>query len=83
MRGCRHEQTQVGVWADRAAPRLGAHALFYANRRPAILFFRDWCQLFALEEGESASVHSDAIRLVIAVLLPLVLVTTGWQVWHR
>jgi len=64
------------------AARLGAHALLYANAALAIWFFRNWVDLLALEEGESVSVHSDVIWLVIAVLLPLVLATTGWRLWR-
>ena len=63
--------------------RLGAYALFYANAALAIWFFRNWVHLLALEEGESVSVHSDVIWLVVAVLLPLVLATTGWRLWRR
>ena len=64
-------------------PRLGAYALFYANAALAIWFFRNWVHLLALEEGESVSVHSDVIWMVIAVLIPLILVTTGWRLWRK
>ncbi len=64
-------------------PRLGAYALFYANAVLAIWFFRNWVHLLALEEGESVRVHSDVIWMVIAVLIPLVLASTGWRLWCR
>ena len=70
-------QTEVTV------PRLGAYALFYANAALAIWFFRNWVHLLALEEGESVSVHSDVIWMVIAALIPLVLATTGWRLWRN
>ncbi len=66
-----------------SAPRIGAYALLYANAALAIWFFRNWVHLLALEEGESVSVHSDVIWLVIAVLVPLVLATTGWRLWGK
>ena len=62
---------------------LGAYALFYANAALAIWFFRNWIHLLTLEEGESVSVHSDVIWLAIAVLIPLVLATTGWRLWRQ
>ncbi len=65
------------------APRLGAYVLFYANAALAIWFFRNWVHLLALEEGESVSVHSDVVWMVIAVLIPLVLATTGWRLWGK
>ena len=64
-------------------PRLGAYALFYATAALAIWFFRNWVHLLALEEGESVSVHSDVMWLVIAVLVPLVLATTGRRLWRQ
>ena len=73
-----HMRAQAGSGPN-IAPRLGAYALFYANAALAIWFFRNWVHLLALEEGESVSVHSDVIWLVIAVLIPLVLATTGWR----
>ena len=65
-----------------AASRIGAYALFYANAALAIWFFRNWVHLLALEEGESVSVHSDVLWLVIAMLIPTVLATTGWRLWR-
>ena len=49
----------------------------------AIWFFRKWVHLLALEEGESVSVHSDVMWMVIAVLITLVLATTGLRLWRR
>ncbi len=63
--------------------RLGVYALFYANAALTIWFFRNWVHLLALEEGESVSVHSDVIWMVIAVLIPIVLATTGWRLWSK
>lgn len=63
--------------------RLGAYALFYANSALAIWFFRNWVHLLALEEGESVSVHSDVLWMLIAGLIPLVLATTGWRLWSK
>ena len=61
------------------ASRLSAWAIFYANVALAIWFFRNWVNLLALREGESVSVHSDVVWMAIAVLIPLVLGTTGWR----
>ncbi len=77
-----HMRAQAGSGSD-IVPRLGAYALFYANAALAIWFFRNWVDLLALEEGESVSVHSDVVWMVIAVLIPLVLATTGWRLWRR
>ena len=62
---------------------LGAYVLFYANAALAIWFFRNWVHLLALEEGESVSVHSNVLWLLIAVLIPTVLATTGWRLWRE
>ena len=77
-----HLRAQAGSGPD-LAPRLGACALFYANAALAVWFFRNWVHLLALEEGESVSVHSDVIWMVIAALIPLVLATTGWRLWAK
>lgn len=77
-----HMRAQSGQQAVTVS-RLGAYALFYANAALAVWFFRNWVHLLALEEGESVSVHSDVIWMVIAVLIPLVLATTGWRFWGR
>ena len=63
--------------------RLGAHALFYANAVLAIWYFRNWIYLLALDEGESASVPVDVIWDFVAVMIPLVLATTGRRLWQR
>lgn len=78
---CAHVRARARSGPDIVA-RFGARALLYANAALAIWFFRNWVHLLALEEGESVSVHSDVIWLVIAVLLPLVLATTGWRLWR-
>ncbi len=77
-----HMRAQFGQQAVTVS-RLGTYALFYANAALAIWFFRNWVHLLALEEGESVSVHSDVIWLVIAVLIPLVLATTRWRLWRK
>ncbi len=77
-----HMRAQFGQHAVTVS-RLGAYALFYANAALAIWFFRNWVHLLTLEEGESVSVHSDVTWMVIAVLIPLVLVTTGWRLWGK
>ena len=77
-----HMRAQFGQQAVTVS-RLGAYALFYANAALAVWFFRNWVHLLALEEGESVSVHSDVIWMVIAVLIPIVLATTGWRVWGK
>ena len=64
------------------AARAGAVALFYANAALAVWFFRNWIQLLDLEEGESVSIHADVIWDFVAVLIPLVLATTGWRLWR-
>ena len=75
-------RAQSGQQADTPS-RLGAYALFYANAALAVWFFNNWVDLLALEEGESVSVHSDVLWLVIAALIPLVLATTGWRLWRK
>ena len=77
-----HVRAQSGQQAD-IVSRLGAYALFYANAALAVWFFRNWVHLLALEEGESVSVHSDVVWMLIAVLIPLVLSTTGWRLWSK
>ncbi len=77
-----HMRAQAGS-GPTSVSRLGAYALFYANAALAIWFFRNWVHLLALEEGESVSVHSDVIWMVIAVLIPLVLASTGWRLWRE
>ncbi len=57
--------------------RIGAHALFYANTALAIWFFHNWIRLLTLEQGESTKLHHDVVRQLIAVMIPLVLATTG------
>ncbi len=76
-----HMRAQFGQQAVTVS-RLGAYALFYANAALAVWFFRNWVHLLALEEGEPVSIHSDVIWMVIAVLIPLVLATTGWRLWR-
>lgn len=76
-----HMKAQSGL-EPVTVPRIGAHVLFYATAALAVWFFRNWVHLLALEEGESVSVHSDVIWLVIAVLIPLVFATTGWRLWR-
>ena len=77
-----HMRAQFGQQAVTVS-RLGAYALLYANAALAVWFFRNWVHLLALEEGESVSVHSDVVWMVIAVLIPLVLATTGWRLWGK
>lgn len=77
-----HMRAQFGQQAVTVS-RLGAYALFYANAALAIWFFRNWIHLLALEEGESVSVHSNVIWMVVAVLIPLVLATTGWWLLRK
>ncbi len=77
-----HMRAQAGSGQD-IVPRLGAYVLFYANAALAIWFFRNWVHLLALKEGEAVSVHSDVVWMVIAVLIPLVLATTGWRIWSK
>ena len=62
---------------------VGAHALFYANAALAVWFFHNWIRLLTLEEGESTRVHHEVVWQLIAVMIPLVLATTGWRLWRR
>lgn len=73
-----HMRAQAG-YDPNIVRRLGAYVLFYVNAALAIWFFRNWVDLLALEQGESVSVHSDVVWMAIAVLIPLVLATTGWR----
>ena len=62
--------------------RLGAHVLFYANAALAIWFFHSWIRLLTVEEGQSVSVHHEVVWQLIAMMVPLVLATTGWRLWR-
>ena len=64
-------------------PWRGAHTLFYANAALAIWFFHNWISLLTLEEGESTSVHHEVVWQFIAIMIPLVLATTGWSLWRE
>ena len=59
-----------------------ARALFYANAALAIWYFRNWLDLLTLDKDESVSVHADVVWSLIAVMIPLVLATTGWRLWR-
>ena len=61
--------------------RVGAHVLFYANAALAVWFFHNWIRLLTLEEGESTAVHHEVVWQLMAVMIPLVLATTGWRLW--
>ena len=63
--------------------RVGAHALFYANAALAIWFFHNWIRLLTLEEDESTKLHHEVVWQLIAVMIPLVLATTGWKLWRE
>ncbi len=63
--------------------RVGAHALFYASAALAIWFFHNWIRLLTLEEGESTKVQHEVVWQIIAVMIPLVLATTGWGLWRE
>ena len=63
--------------------RLGVHALLYANAALAIWFFHNWIRLLTLEEGESVSVPQEVIWQFIAIMVPLVLASTGWRLWRE
>ena len=76
-----HMRAQAGSGPD-IVPRLGAYALYYASAALAVWFFHNWVHLHAMEEGEPVSVHSDVVWMAIAVLIPLVLATTGWRLWR-
>jgi len=63
--------------------RVGAHALLYTNAALAIWFFHNWIRLLTLEEGESTKLHHEVVWQLIAVMVPLVLATTGWRLWRE
>ena len=63
--------------------RRGVHTLFYANAALAIWFFHNWISLLTLETGESTSVHHEVVWQLIAMMIPLVLATTGWSLWRE
>ena len=62
--------------------RVGAHALFYVNAALAIWFFHNWIRLLTLEEGESTKLHHEVVWQLVAMMIPLVLATTGWRLWR-
>ncbi len=62
--------------------RLGAHVLVYSNAALAIWFFHNWIRLLTLEQGEYTSVHHEVVWQLIAMMIPLVLATTGWRLWR-
>ncbi|MDE2802894.1 MAG: hypothetical protein OXK21_08425 [Chloroflexota bacterium] len=76
-----HMRSQSGS-DEPTLSRLGAYALFYANAVLAIWFFRNWIYLLALDAGESASVPVDVIWDFVAVMIPIVLATTGSRLWQ-
>lgn len=76
-----HVRSQSGGESVTIA-RLGAHLLFYVNAALAIWFFRNWIYLLALDAGESASIPVDVIWDFVAMLIPLVLATTGLRLWR-
>ena len=55
--------------------------LVYANTALAIWFAHNWIRLLILASGESPQLHHEVIWQLIAVLIPLVLGTTGWRLW--
>ena len=63
--------------------RVGAHALLYVNAVLATWFFHNWIRLLTLEAGESTRVHHEVVWQLIAVMIPLVLATTGWRLWRE
>ena len=76
-------RSQSGSGEPLNLTRIGAYILFYANAVLAIWFFRNWIYLLALDDGESASVPVDVIWDFVAVMIPLVLATTGQRLWQR
>ena len=76
-----HMRSQSGS-DEPTLTRLGAHVLFYVNAALAIWFFRNWIYLLALDAGESASIPVDVIWDFVAMLIPLVLATTGLRLWR-
>lgn len=63
--------------------QVGTHALFYVNAAVAIWFFHNWIKLLALEEGESTRLYHEVVWQLIAVMIPLVLATTGRRHWRQ
>lgn len=63
--------------------RLATDILCYATAALAIGFFHNWIDLFALDSGESVSIHDEVLWNIIGVALPLVLGATGWRLWQR
>ena len=76
-----HMRSQSGS-DEPTLSRLGAYVLFYANAALAIWFFRNWIYLLALDAGETASVPVDVIWDFVAMMIPLVLATTGRRLWQ-
>ncbi len=71
--------------ADGEAPgltRLGAITLVYANAALAIWYFHNWIRLLTMAPGEVTSVHHEVVWQAIAMLIPLVLATTGCRLWR-
>ena len=66
------------VWRDTPGT-----TLLYATIGLAIWFFRNWVHLLALAPDETVTTHSNVVWMLVAVLIPLVLGTTGWRLWHR
>jgi hypothetical protein len=76
-----HMRSQSGDGPATVA-RLGAYVLFYANAALAVWFFRNWIYLMTLDAGGSASVPVDVVWDFVAMMIPLVLATTGWRLWR-
>ena len=76
-----HMRSQSGS-DEPTLSRLGAHVLFYANAALAIWFFHNWIDLLALDAGESPGVPADVIWDFVAMMIPILLATTGWRLWR-
>ncbi len=68
---------------DRApAQASGARTSLYAGLALGILFFTLWFRLLSLDAGESVSVAEDVAWFAVAVANPLVLGSTGINMWR-
>ena len=52
------------------------------ERAHTVWFFHNWNRLLILEAGESTKLHHEVVWQLIAMMIPLVLATTGWRLWR-
>ena len=63
--------------AGELVPQIGNYCRLTANFVLVIWFFHNWIRLLILESGQYPTVQAEVLWNLIAVLVPVVLVSTG------